>query len=496
MERNIDWDFQTEVVIVGFGAAGAVTAITARDAGADVILVEKQPEKTHLTTSHMSAGVFISVHNASAAAEYMVQINKVADHLYWTDPATCRVWAEYASHNREWIENLGIKVKLIAKGGEHRHVSGYDSIELYGFPGMGHGLMRCLKRQVIARKIEVQYDTRAASLITDPEGKVLGVRAQRDGKTLNLRATRAVVMAPGGFEFNEEMKLNYLKVYPTYFAGSPASTGDGYGMVQAVGADLWHMNCCSASWVLKAPDFPIGFGPDFKGVKGFNQWFSKTAEGTDCAYIITDKYGRRYTNEEFKRHTVYYEMAHFDSQKLDYPRVPSYWIFDSRRIDAGPLPLMFYGPMLFRLYPWSRDNRKEMEKGWIVQGATPAELAGKLKMQASVLEKTFEDYNRYCQQKEDPAFHRPPRYLISLDRPPFYAIELWPGSANTQGGPRRNHRAQVVNATGEPIPRLYAAGEFGSVYGMLYPAGGGNLAECIAFGRLAGENAAREPALV
>ncbi len=494
MARNIKWDFQTEVVVVGFGAAGAVAAMTVRDAGPQVIIVEKQTKEGHLTTSHMSAGIFISVNNASAAAAYMEQINKVNDHLHWTDPATSRVWAEYASHNREWIEHLGSRVKLIAQGGEHRHVTGYDSIELYGFPGMGRGLMRCLKRQVAAREIAVQYGTRAVALLTDPEGTVLGVRVQHQDKTLNMRATKAVIMAPGGFEFNEEMKLNYLKVYPTYFAGSPANTGDGHSMVQAAGASLWHMNCCSASWVIKAPDFPIGFGPDFKGVKGFNQWFSKVAQGTDCAYIITDKYGRRYTNEEFKRHTVYYEMAHFDSQNLDYPRVPSYWIFDSRRMAAGPLPLMFYGPMLFRLYPWSRDNREEMKKGWIVEGATPEELATKLKMPVSALEKTFSDYNRYCQQKEDPEFQRPPRHLIALDRPPFYAIALWPGSANTQGGPRRNHRAQIVNAAGEPIPRLYGAGEFGSIYGMLYPAGGGNLAECIAFGRLAGENAARENA--
>jgi succinate dehydrogenase/fumarate reductase flavoprotein subunit len=495
LESNINWDVHTEVVVVGFGAAGAVAAITIHDAGPEVIIIEKQTEQSHLTTSHMSAGVFIGVNNASAAAAYMEQINIVNDHLRWTDTATSRVWAEYASQNREWIEHLGGRVKLIKKGGEHHHVAGYESIELYGFPGLGRGLMRFFKRQVADRKIEVQYRTRAIRLITDLEGKVLGVRAQQNGKTLNLRASRAVVMAPGGFEFNEEMKLNYLKVYPTYFAGSPANTGDGYSMVQAVGGSLWHMNCCSASWVIKVPDFLIGLGPDFKGVKRFNRFLTNTAVGKDCAYIITDKHGKRYTNEEFKRHTVYYEMALYDSQKLDFPRVPSYWIFDSQRMNAGPLPFMFYGPMLFRLYSWSKDNREEIEKGWIVQGATPLELAVKLKMKASVLEKTFEDFNHYCQQEEDTEFNRPPQHLIALDRPPFYAIELWPGSANTQGGPRRNHRAQIVNDAGEPIPRLYAAGEFGSVYGMLYPASGGNLAECIVFGRLAGENAAREPAL-
>ena len=81
---------------------------------------------------------------------------------------------------------------------------------------------------------------------------------------------------------------------------------------------------------------------------------------------------------------------------------------------------------------------------------------------------------------------------MPLDNPPFYAVRIFPGGPNTQGGPRRNSRAQVVNPFGKPIPGLYAAGECGSIYGMLYPMGGGNLAECIAVGRGAAENAVRE----
>jgi succinate dehydrogenase/fumarate reductase flavoprotein subunit len=182
----------------------------------------------------------------------------------------------------------------------------------------------------------------------------------------------------------------------------------------------------------------------------------------------------------------------YDSQKLEYPRVPSYWIFDRRRMDAGPLPFMFYGPMLYRLYRWSKDNREEIKRGWIVQGKTIGELAGHLKMDAKVLNKTVEDYNRYCEQREDLDFHRPPQDLVPIQDPPFFAVSLWPGSANTQGGPRRNHKAQVLNTRGQPIPGLYAAGEFGSIYGMLYPGTGGNLAECFAFGRIAAENATKE----
>ncbi len=101
-------------------------------------------------------------------------------------------------------------------------------------------------------------------------------------------------------------------------------------------------------------------------------------------------------------------------------------------------------------------------------------------------------YNRYCSQGKDPEFNRRPATLVPLDKRPFYACWLWPGGSHTQGGPRRNARSQIVNTDGDPIPGLYGGGELGSVFGMLYPSGGGNLAECIAFGRIAGENAARE----
>lgn len=492
VDGRTSWSYTGDIVVMGLGAAGAVAAITAHDRGAKVIVLEKQPRHHHLSTSSMSGGAFICPNDVSSAIEYMQQLCGVEKELHWTDKETLQAWAEYTSQNKQWVEELGGKVELRVKGGEH-HLPGYDSIEVYNFRGRGRGLMKFLKHQIELRNIPVVYDTPAIGLLTQKTGEVVGIKAlAQGGRPVNIKTAQAVVMTPGGFEFNEEMKLNYLRLYPTYFAGSSANTGDGIRMAQEIGASLWHMNCCSASWVLKLPDFAIALGPDFGGSKGFKSWIRSSVTGSPCGYIVVDKYGKRYTNENFKRHTLYYELSLYDSQKLEYPRVPSYWVFDRRRMEAGPLPLMFYGPMLYRLYRWSKDNQEEIRKGWVVQGETVGELAGHLKMDAKVLNKTVEDYNRYCEQKEDLDFHRPSQDLVPIQDPPFFAVPIWPGSANTQGGPRRNHKAQVLNTRGQPIPRLYAAGEFGSIYGMLYPGTGGNLAECFAFGRIAAENAAKE----
>ena len=134
----------------------------------------------------------------------------------------------------------------------------------------------------------------------------------------------------------------------------------------------------------------------------------------------------------------------------------------------------------------------ELKKGWIVSGKTIVELAGKIGVPAPILEDTVQRWNKYCEESKDAEFSRNPLDLVPLDSPPFYAIEQFPGGLNTQGGPKRNMKAQVVNPFGIPIPGLYAAGECGSVYGMLYPVSGGNLAECIAFGRIAADNAVME----
>ena len=234
IKGKIQWTRKADIVIVGFGAAGAVAAITAHDKGAEVLTLEKQSAHNHLSNSSMSGGAFVSINNVPAAIEYMEHVSRVDEGLYWTDKETLRVWAEYTSQNRDWMQRLGTKLELLSRGGEHNW-PGRESLEVYGVRGLGHGFMNLLTRQVDARRIQVMYDTAADKLLTNLDGEVVGVRARSKGEHINVKASRAVIMALGGFEFDEEMKLNYLKVYPAYFAGSPANTGDGVRMVQEVG---------------------------------------------------------------------------------------------------------------------------------------------------------------------------------------------------------------------------------------------------------------------
>ncbi|MFH0913684.1 MAG: FAD-dependent oxidoreductase [Chloroflexota bacterium] len=497
--RNIQWDKTAEVVVVGYGLAGAVAAITAQDQGTSTLILEKQGADSHCSGSSISGGLFLSPSDAAGAAEHLTALCRVGEPpLSWTDPDSIQAWAEYTVQNKDWLKSLGAQVEFASRGAEHPQLPGADSIEAWRFPGRGLRLMQFMYQQVNSRKIEVLYQAPAQRLLTNEKGQVIGVKAvdlRRSKKELNIRASRAVILCSGGFEENDEMKLQYLRVYPAYFSGGSGNTGDGIKMAQEVGADLWHMNCVSARLVAKFPDFPLAFMTDFGGRGWTQRQYQGIKEKATNGFIIVDKYGRRYTSENFKLHGLYYELALFDTHRREYPRVPSFHIFDQRRMEYGPLAQLTSGPSgPHQLYQWSQDNTAELKKGWIVSGKTVAELASTIGVSPATLESTVQLWNRYCKEGKDPEFGRHPLEMVPLDSPPFYAIKLFPGGPNTQGGPRRNSKAQVVNPFGEPIPGLYAAGECGSVYGMLYPMGGGNLAECIAFGRIAGENAVREKA--
>ena len=482
------WDRETEVLIVGYGAAGAAAALTVQERGVEALVIEKQEEGKHYSTSHMAAGGFLNFSDRGEARKYFRAMSHLETSLLyspsnsWPEDKPIEAYIEYALFNKTWVEGLGGTLTETARRPEN-DFPGADCFGVCRFPDAGIGMMKVFKDAVQGQGIEVMYSTSALKLLTSVKGEVLGVQAstgEDPGKKINIRATRGVILTLGGFEFDEEMKFNFLRVYPSHFAGSESATGDGVRMSMDVGAQLWHMNSVSGRYVAKFPEPPVAISMSM----------GRSRIEQPCGFIMVDKYGRRFTREEFSNHGLYYEAALFDSRKLDYPRVPSYLIFDRKRMSAGPVPVLssgITGPM--QAYAWSQDNSVELERGWISVGDTVRDLAGALGMDSDTVGKTISTYNSYCARGHDSDFGRDASDLTPLDAPPFYAIRMWPGGMNTQGGAKRNEKAQVLNVDGDPIAGLYSAGEFGSIFGLLY-AGGGNISECIAFGRIAGENAA------
>ncbi|MBI2908274.1 MAG: FAD-binding protein [Chloroflexi bacterium] len=500
--RSVSWDRTADVVVIGYGSAGPVAAITAAEHGAEVLILEKQRKAAHHTNTSMAGGSFITPVDAKSALDFMTALYRIgAGGISWTDRAVLRPFAEYLASDKEWIESRGGSFFLSPGPVDYLHLPGAAGIPKHRFKGLGVGLVRWLDGLVKAKGIPVLYEARATHLITNLRGRVIGVEAQvrQDGQERRLRigASRGVVLAPGGFEYDEQAKLQYLRVYPTYSTGTEANTGDGLRMAMEVGAQLWHMNCLSAYMMFKFPDFPIAFSPDYLGRSHKRYAKGEEAIPIVSGHIIVDRDGKRFTSENLNGHAVYYELPYFDTHRLIYPRVPSYFIFDRRRLENGPLPSVTAGPTgPVRLYEWSADNSAELEKGWIKTADTVRGLARKIGVPADGLERTVRSFNRYCLRGVDPEFGRKPAGLIPLENPPYCAMALWPGTPATHGGPRRNGKGQILNADGDPIPGLYGAGELGCIYGMLYPGAGGHLAQCFASGRVVGDNVVKERGVI
>jgi hypothetical protein len=252
----------------------------------------------------------------------------------------------------------------------------------------------------------------------------------------------------------------------------------------AAGADLWHMNnFAGPSMALKVPEYPTTFS-----MQALH--FSKKMPG---GMIVVGPDGRRFTDEKFKtRHGkvplngVWRPLA---------TPCPMYMIFDQTMMAAGPIydghPSHGWTQIMSG-YKWSEDNSAELAKGWIKSAGSISALARTVGLDPDALGGTVQRWNGFCEAGKDAEFGRT-MMLAPIAKGPFYAVELSPSMLNTQGGPRRNERAQIVRPDGTPIPRLYSAGELGSIYSYLYQ-GTGNIGECLAFGRIAARNAVAEKA--
>ena len=519
VDRSTMWVAEAEVVVVGYGGAGAIAAIAAHDAGAKVLILEKHPSDTRTETRHtpstrMSAGAWFCPKDLEKTVLYLEGMTRIANETLDKERREMiRVASRYFIDNTEWMTRNGIEVAdqesltqafkasfrsdaTVVEGrlfaSDFPELPGSDCSYLAftltkGKYRNGAALFKSLSEAVQKRGIEVMWETPASHLLTHG-GEVCGVQAKGKGKEVAIRATRAVVLTCGGFEFNDWMKESCLRVSPVHFYGNPGNTGDGINMALEVGAALWHMN--SASWrvMMKFLDFPIAFGIQHHS-----------------SSILVDRRGNRFANERFKTNAFGYELTNYDTYAMCYPKVPCYWIFDEKRRLLAPLASPHGvcnppgGVMGEIFYVWSNDNQREIDRGWVMKANSIEGLASRILadpdhgglMNSLVLEATLRRYNEYCRKGEDVDYHKSKQWLQPLEDPPYYAVKLWPGGPNTQGGPKRNGRGQVVRVDGTPVPRLYSAGELGSFWGMLYQ-GAGNIAECVAFGRIAGINAANE----
>ncbi len=471
------WDRQADVVVLGMGAAGCAAAIAAADAGASVILLEKMPEGREGGNTRISGGIWYNSLDRDGMATYLRSLCGP----YTLPEEIVQVWADETYKNTEWLEGLGVTPGVHADyKPEYPELPGAEFYGGYlGVNGeMGQQLLwKALSAAVRDKGVEVLLDTPANELATDADGAVVGVAATSGGQPLRVGARRGVVLATGGFENNPDMVRDYLQLPGSPVWGSPAGTGDGIKMAQKVGADLWHMDNMMAALGFAADGFEAGMYVMFIYSMGF---------------ICVGNDGRRSHNEIPPQG---HGHALIDGDYELFQRRPLHVIFDETTRQAGPISppreiLPVGWNLLMEGYEWSADNSAEIEKGWIKQADTPAELAETLGIDPDGLEAAVASWNEVCEAGNDP-LGRPAATLAPLATPPYYGFTSAPLLGWTNGGPRRNEKAQVLDPFGETIGRLYAAGTVSSTYSRCKD-GGFHIGDALAFGRVAGRNAAAE----
>ena len=480
---TVRWDAQYDVVVMGMGAAGMVAAKTAADNGAKVVIVEKCEEGKAGGNTKVCGQLFAYANgDKDAAKSYYTALAggrdiepEIIDAISEGVANMADILADEFGFNKdEYMDWTGVNVggtNMGAMSPEYPEMPGHEKMALWTtHAGASDGyLYQGLKQNVTDRvdAIDVWYSSPAKSLIQDPVTKtVVGVTVERDGKEMNIRALNGVCICTGGFECNKEMVQHYLNVINYAPRGGQFNTGDGIKMAQAVGADLWHMDCYEGLFGLGSVTYPVEEGIPCDMIATLAQ----NAVNTGAAILVgTD--GDRFVNEsETVRHGPLYENGIWEN-----PTVPEkvWYIID------------------------------ETQKGEIeAAGAMPEEQLAKLTAYDSIgalaegigvdkdrLTKTIKNYNSFANNGEDYKCGREAQYMRAFDGKKYYAMYMVSGLLNTQGGPKRSANAEVLDTQGNPIPHLYSAGECGGITVCMYQ-GGTNIAECITFGRIAGKNAA------
>lgn len=467
---TIAWDGQYDVVVAGFGGAGAVAASTAAKEGAKVLLVEKASEGHEGGNTRVCGQLFAYGHEDEEAT---YNYYKALAGGHEVPEAMLRVYTKSIAHMNDVMEDLlGIPQsqyidwtgKLLgAMSPEYPEFPGADKISLNSLhEGFSDSfLWQNLRKLVTDRSdsIDVWFESPAVHLIQDPVSKtILGVQVERNGKTVNIRATNGVILTTGGFENNPEMIANYLGLSDYTVCGGLYNTGDGVRMAQEVGANLWHMEAYEGIGSMGGTSVSL---PDEYAC-------GTTTLTANGAFILVGGAGERYLDEsEGTRH------GHINMNDLWLNvRRPqrSFFICDEAAYNANASRIPSYALN-------------------VQHASSIKELAKLIDVDPDALDATVKNFNSYAKSGNDPEFGRKADTMSAFTGTSFYAIAANANVLNTQGGPQRNENAQVIGLDGNPIPHLYSAGELGGITACQYQ-GGGNIAECVIFGQIAGKNAA------
>ena len=508
VEAQNFWDRSADLVTIGAGTAGLAAAVSALDHGASVIMVEENVDigghglcsggNVHLgggTSNQRKHGV-----EDSADQVYLDWVRH--DHMQsrYSDRDLVRAFADENAATFEFLIENGVEFQDHLVGPtqasrarrQQRTVQWPIAAErvTHHPTRVGSGLVRALEKSARAKGVEILLRHKMTSIVRESPGagRALGITATHDGRTVNIRANKGVLVATGGSTSNVNLRRTFdPRLTEEYqVAGEPWSrqSGDGEIAAMAVGASLWgtanqtveegiaisktrHIGCrwgyASLIW---QPDARIF---DLARASGLT-----VTDWQDL--ILVNRTGRRFWSEADARYDFFAAAMAYtgDEAKLN---------------GGGPIWAIFDQDAVAR-EEWDPRPPNVDPDGYFFTADTIAELAGRIAnphqsqpISPAVLQETVTRYNAFVDTGTDADFEKPtPRYKIQT--PPFYAAWSTPILHDSLTGLRTNTKAQVIDTHGQVIPGLYCAGESQGGFAQH------GLGRCLVFGRIAGRDAA------
>jgi 3-oxo-5alpha-steroid 4-dehydrogenase len=465
------WDKEADIVVVGFGGAGAAAAIEAGKAGAEVVVLERMPVgggSTAICGGIIYMGGGTPIQKAAGFDDSLdaLQAYLLASAGAGADPDMVQTYVDKNLDLFDWLVEIGVKFKESYLPGKWAApptddglvYSGNETQATYAAvtppvprghhvqaPGSsGAVLWPPLQAAAEAAGAEILTEALAERLVATPEGRVAGVVAQIEGEEQYIKAKKAVILTAGGFFANKEMMAQHCPEFlaSQYQVGTDGDDGSGIRMGQGAGGDLRMMSGAFA--------YSAAYMYSEALVKG----------------VLVNQKGRRFIGED--------NYGSFIGCALVKGNQTAFLIVD----DAV----------------WSEVPDAAKEAITLAgQADTIAELVTNLGLNPVMVESTVSVYNQFAAEGQDPEFQKDSHYVVPLETGPFYALPYLAAYAGgfTTGGLRINTKSEVLDVNGEPVPGLYSAGRNAfAVTAQNYPGSGTSVGEALIFGRIAGEGAA------
>lgn len=460
-EAAIKWDETYNVVVIGAGGAGLTAAVSAKEAGAKKIVVLEKMMFAGGNTIRAGGGF-----NAAIKADYEKAGIKDSPKLHAEqtlaagdgrgDPVLVNQLTEKAPESVQWLKDHGVKFQ------DHIY-------QIYGglykrarnpLGPRGGAYIKALLEVCKKEDIPIMFNARVVEIIREGNlsGRVLGVKVELKGKTMYIRATNAVVAAAGGFAASDRLTgISDPRMEKLGTTNHPGATGDVLTDLVDIGAGtrgLDYIQCIPGG--VPGEKYPPNL---FTHVDRF---------------LFINLNGQRFIKEDARRDVLRDAM-------LDQPKAIAWTLVDA---DGFEQQKNSKGP----------ENEAALKAGTLYYADTIEDLAKKTGLPAKELKEAVETYNKAVDTKKDP-FGRAETVLVNkIIKAPFYAGRVTMKRHHTMGGVIINKDAQVIDRHGNVIPGLYAAGEVtGGIHGT-NRVGGNAMADIFTYGRIAGVNAAKNPA--